>query len=532
VSAACGGPSPHLICFCGILEGTFDQLNSLKLTQFFFRTADEEKYSGKFESAKPLPDLDETALKVPAKARHYGVAASLPTPVDPSSQPLVLQYDVKLAEGITCGGAYLKFLTADPTFKPAALKDDTPYTVMFGPDKCGSTNKVHLILRHKSPKTGKIEEKHLKFPPSIKDDTKTHIYTAVLYPSNSSYAVLIDGEEKKAGSLFEDFEPPFVPSDSMPDPDDTKPEDWVEEAKIADPTASKPDDWDDNAPMTIPDEDAVKPEGWLDDEPAELDDPDAEAPEEWDEEEDGEWEAPRVPNPACKTAPGCGEWVRPQKPNPAFKGIWSAPLIDNPEYKGEWAPREIPNPDYYDDKEPLSHVGKVGAVAIEIWTMDEGYFFDNIVVTNSVDEAAGVRAVTLPKRRAIEDKEEEDKKAKAAAAAAEKKEEGAEGGATGVLAVLRARAATGIELVFDSKLLSPYAAKLEGVRVFFEDNPLAFIAAFVAPVALMLTPVALSFAGSQKEAVAVGEAKKKDASGPDDKVSPKGKKPNGKKQGE
>ncbi len=53
-----------------------------------------------------------------------------------------LQYDVKLANGLSCGGAYLKFLTADEAFSPAALKDDTPYTVMFGPDKCGSTNKV------------------------------------------------------------------------------------------------------------------------------------------------------------------------------------------------------------------------------------------------------------------------------------------------------------------------------------------------------------------------------------------------------
>ena len=36
----------------------------------------------------------------------------------------------------------MKFVTADIAFTPAGLKDDTPYTVMFGPDKCGSTNKV------------------------------------------------------------------------------------------------------------------------------------------------------------------------------------------------------------------------------------------------------------------------------------------------------------------------------------------------------------------------------------------------------
>ena len=36
---------------------------------------------------------------------------------------------------------------------------------------------------------------------------------------------------------------------------------------------------------------------------------------------------------------------------------------------------------------------QVGAAAIEIWTMDDGYSFDNVVVSNSAQEAAEVRAV-------------------------------------------------------------------------------------------------------------------------------------------
>jgi Calreticulin family len=47
------------------------------------------------------------------------------------------------------------------------------------------TTQVHLILRHKSPKTGEIEEKHLKLPPSVLLDDKTHVYTAVLHPNNT-----------------------------------------------------------------------------------------------------------------------------------------------------------------------------------------------------------------------------------------------------------------------------------------------------------------------------------------------------------
>ena len=45
--------------------------------------------------------------------------------------------------------------------------------------------------------------------------------------------MLIDGEEKKAGSLFEDFDPSVNPSEEIDDPSDKKPSDWVENPKCA-----------------------------------------------------------------------------------------------------------------------------------------------------------------------------------------------------------------------------------------------------------------------------------------------------------
>lgn len=45
---------------------------------------------------------------------------------------------------------------------------------------------------------------------------------------------------------------------------------------------------------------------------------------------------------------------------------------------------------------------QVGAVAIEIWTMDDGIFFDNVVVTSSADEAAAIRETTWESKHAIE----------------------------------------------------------------------------------------------------------------------------------
>ena len=202
---------------------------------------------------------------------------------------------------------------------------------------------------------------------------------------DNTYALSIDGKEEKTGSLFEDFEPPFNPPKEIDDPEDKKPEDWVDDAKMADPAAKKPDDWDEDAAASIPDEDAVKPDDWLDDEPMEVEDDEAVIPEDWDVEEDGDWQPPMIPNPACAEVSGCGEWVRPEKSNPEYKGKWYPPMIDNPAYKGEWKPKQIPNPKYYEDKTPLANIGKIGAVGVEIWTMSSGLVIDNIAVDADID---------------------------------------------------------------------------------------------------------------------------------------------------
>ena len=40
-------------------------------------------------------------------------------------------------------------------------------------------------MRHKSPKTGAVEEKHLKTPPMVKMDKLPHLYTLILKPDNT-----------------------------------------------------------------------------------------------------------------------------------------------------------------------------------------------------------------------------------------------------------------------------------------------------------------------------------------------------------
>merc|ERR1719411_2594241 len=103
----------------------------------------------------------------------------------------------------------------------------------------------------------------------------------------------------------------------------------------------------------IDDPEDKKPEGW-DDIPETIVDADGEKPEDWDDEEDGEGEAPTIPNPD-------------------YKGVWEAP--------------KIPNPDWESAGDKVYERGDMGYVGFEIWQVKSGTIFDNIIVTDSVEEA-------------------------------------------------------------------------------------------------------------------------------------------------
>jgi len=363
-------------------------------------------YVGKWEVKEPevFPGITgDKGLVATSKAAHHAISSLFDSPYDPEKEGgLVVQYEVKLQNGLECGGAYMKLLTESPEgIQAQELSDKTPYTIMFGPDRCGATNKVHFIFRHKNPVSGEVEEKHLRSPPTPKNEKTSVLYTLVIRPDNT-YDIKINNESKKSGSLLEDFEPSVNPAKEIDDPTDSKPSNWVDEAMITDADATKPDDWDESAPFEIEDDEAEMPEGWLVDEPATIPDPDAEKPEEWSDEDDGDWIAPSIPNPACETAVGCGPWTKPKKPNPAYKGKWFAPKIENPLYKGVWAPRRIANPNYFEDNKPYA-LNPIAGVAFEWWTMQDGILVDNIYIGNSEKDASAFAKATFSVKKPLEE---------------------------------------------------------------------------------------------------------------------------------
>lgn len=387
----------------------FQDLDNWKVSHA--KKDEEFTYVGKWELEEPfvLPGFKkDKGLVLKSPAAHHAISTRLPSLFNNTDNTLVLQYEVKLQKGLQCGGAYIKLLSAEgfPSNEGGdEFNNESPYQIMFGPDKCGSTNKVHFIIRRTDPVTGEVEEKHLKTPPLARTVKTTTLYTLIVKPNND-FEIRINGEVAKSGNLLSDgtFKPSFNPPTEIEDPSDIKPEDWDDREEIPDPNeTSKPEDWDESAPRKIVDPNAVKPDDWLDNEEEFIPDPEAEIPEDWDEEEDGEWIAPEIPNPKC-VEHGCGPWEAPLIDNPNFKGKWRQPIIPNPDYKGEWSPRLIPNPNYYEDIN-ASNLEAIAGLGFELWTLQEDILFDNIYLGHSIDEAELIGNSTFVPKVVIEEEE-------------------------------------------------------------------------------------------------------------------------------
>ena len=174
--------------------------------------------------------LDFKGLVTTADYKFYHYV----TPVKEFStkdKTLVLQFAVTFEQDIDCGGGYLKVI---PTTDAKDFDGDSLYHVMFGPDICGPTKKVHFIINYK-------EKNHLvKHHLSAPHDTLMHIYTLIITPKQK-YKILIDNKVIQEGAIVDDFE--MLPPKKILDPTAEKPEDWDDRPKIADPSDVKPEDW-------------------------------------------------------------------------------------------------------------------------------------------------------------------------------------------------------------------------------------------------------------------------------------------------
>ena len=106
--------------------------------------------SGKWVIEEPKRGVEQgnLGLVLKSKARHAAISKLLDKPFKFEDKPLVVQYEVIFQEGQECGGAYLKLLSVDPRHTDLKnFHDKTPYSIMFGPDKCGNDHKVNIKTR-------------------------------------------------------------------------------------------------------------------------------------------------------------------------------------------------------------------------------------------------------------------------------------------------------------------------------------------------------------------------------------------------
>jgi calreticulin len=130
-----------------------------------------------------------------------------------------------------CGGGYIKLLPKNTDL--ASFDGNSPYYVMFGPDRCGyEVSRIHAIFNHDGENLLKKDEVKLEY--NDKNEF-THLYTLVV-KADGTYDIQFDGVSKASGKLLDGW---AFPSKTIDDPTDKKPSDWVDEAKIVDPNAVK-----------------------------------------------------------------------------------------------------------------------------------------------------------------------------------------------------------------------------------------------------------------------------------------------------
>jgi len=312
----------------------------------------------KLSPGKFFLDEEDLGLQTTEDAKFYGIASKFSEPFDNTDDTLVVQLSVKHEQNIDCGGGYVKVYGPSDDLDLATLDGDSPYNIMFGPDICGSKKMVHVIFSNKGE--NHLIKKSIR-PPS---DVFSHTYTLIVSKDNT-YQVLIDNEEVATGSLEDDWD--MLAAKKIKDPEASKPADWVDDKMIDDAADQKPDDWD-SIPEEIEDADAVKPE-------------------DWDDDMDGEWAVPTIPNPEYK-----GEWSPARIENPDYKGPWEHPMVDNPEWKAD----------------PSLYAFTSGAIGVDIWQVKSGTIFDDILVTNSVDEAKEAAKKVIARNEAETKAKEED----------------------------------------------------------------------------------------------------------------------------
>lgn len=279
----------------------------------------------------------QQGLKLLEGKKHYALSRKLPFPIKPTDKPLVVSFSVKNEHNLKCGGTYIKLLPED--FDPKNFSNSSTHLLLFGTDRCGNSSYMRIEKLYK----GKVVQWPFKDP--VPEGPLTYFHTIAFNPDNT-YTVYLNGAFRFHASIERDWK--LLPPPLLIDPTVVKPLDWDDRAVILDPTMTRPADWDESQPTMIRDDNAKPPPNY---------------------------------DEALQ-----GPWIPPLKRNPLYKGRWIPRYISNPNYKGPWIPKRIPNPEYTPDPTLYQLERPIGYVGIELWTVEEGSIFDDIMIGDNQEE--------------------------------------------------------------------------------------------------------------------------------------------------
>jgi calreticulin len=128
-------------------------------------------------SGKYFNDAEEDkGLQTTQDARFYQISSEIKE-FSNKGKTLVLQFSIKHEQNIDCGGGYIKLLPAG--LNQEQFNGDSDYNIMFGPDICGSTKRVHVIFNYKGK--NHLISKEVR----AESDTHTHLYTLIVEPDQT-----------------------------------------------------------------------------------------------------------------------------------------------------------------------------------------------------------------------------------------------------------------------------------------------------------------------------------------------------------
>jgi len=123
-------------------------VNGLSKSPMFLRQLKETRVLSSRTRQLIMPSQPSLTRRLTIRERHWLFSMKSSFRVSTTSTLPLITLLIDKLDGLECGGAYLKLLQDNKALHAEEFSNASPYIIMFGPDKCGATNKVGSLAYH------------------------------------------------------------------------------------------------------------------------------------------------------------------------------------------------------------------------------------------------------------------------------------------------------------------------------------------------------------------------------------------------